>query len=349
VRNLVFRFTIALLSFGIGIVAATLATPSRLLSLNQNVAGHLPDVHQERTDFKFISILGRAGTEAALVAQTVERLREIKTGQFDTKIPPAAKPLLTRLKHQLRDVVIETINQKSEREGTPQLLQEVILVQLKAAGVNVQKREEVVYSENYFQKPYAYGDIFGITIEQPAGHPELLVATTTLGICCGEDTSFYVFKKDNGYWKLILLQESNAYDEVSGAQGMFQYAISPLDDKSDFFVVTANVNPWCTSNWQSIRYKVLRVGPSAYQPRIILSDEDTIYLGEDPPYQLHVEGNAFSLSFASDEFMDRMNNGEELSEDEIASSHVVKYRIDGNSAVRVPKTEASEKGSGNQP
>src|SRR5262249_7376806 len=92
---------------------------------------------------------------------------------------------------------------------------------------------------------YVYGDIEDINIQEPDGHPDLVAATTTLGVCCGSDTSLYLFQRSESAWHLILAQEAEEYDEVSGAQEMFEYRISPPDSDGRFFVVTANVNPWC--------------------------------------------------------------------------------------------------------
>lgn len=323
-RNIILRFTIALLAFATGITTA-------------------------EARVRLTGDLSEKGGGAALVAQTVEELREIKTEQFDNNIPPAAKPLLMRLKHQLRDLIAGTINARRARGKALWHTQSDLLAELGDAGVTVEDQAVVLYRQSYFQEPYAYGDIFGLSLEQPDDHPELLVATTTLSLCCGDDTSLYIFSNTGGRWDLLLAEESNDYDDVSGAQGSFQYAISPADENHEFFVVTTNVNPWCTSNWQSLRYKVLRPGSDAYQPRIILSNKDTIYLGRNPPYSLKLKGDVFSLTFDGDEFMERMNNEEESSPKTHARSHVVKYRISGDLATRISEAKATEKDASDQP
>lgn len=264
-------------------------------------------------------------TQTAPLVQTVQRLRQIKT-EPDGGVPPSVILLLTRLKHQLRDLISGTLNAPENRGQTPQHLQAGVLSKLKRSRLVVNELEDIVVDEKYVEPPYVYGDIFHIEIRQPAGYPDLLVATTTLGVCCGEDTSLYIFKKDGTQWKLVLAQETNGYKEVSGAQGRFKYSISPPDGNHDFFIVTANVNPWCTSNWQAIRYKVLRVGPSAYQPKIILSQRDTIYLGIDEPvYKLSIKANTFTLSFINGTNNDTGN----------PTRKQVKYAVDGNRIKRV--------------
>jgi hypothetical protein len=78
--------------------------------------------------------------------------------------------------------------------------------------------------------------------------------------------------------------EKNDYHSISGGRRIFEFGVSWLDENKDFFIVTASVNPWCTSNWRAITYRVLRCGPQPYEPSVLLSRKQTIYLGaEDPP------------------------------------------------------------------
>ena len=347
-RNTIFRFTCVLLGFSLGTLATILVTPVNLHSVSQGVATPPHNITLEQNG---VSLNGAERAPASSVAQTVHILRQIKTGSMDPRIPPAAKPLLTRLKHELRDLIIDIINAPDNQQETPQHLRAMILAHLENEGVTVKEPPEEIDAEEYFSNPYVYGDIHSIKIEQPVGHPEMLAATTTLGVCCGSDSSLYLFEKKGNQWALGLAQEANDYDEVNGAQGRFSYAVSPTDARNHFFVVTANVNPWCTSNWQSLRYKVLRIGSDAYRPHVILNDRDTIFLGEELPYQLYVEKNSFTLRFTSDEFMDILNEDEEPNPEEIANSRTVKYLINGDKATRVsgPKSKAHDKASNDSP
>lgn len=226
---------------------------------------------------------------------------------WDPRLPAAAIPLLTQLKHQLLDLILETLNESGAQKKTPKQLQASVLAKLSRVGVRVEAQKDVVADGNQRESGYIYADIYDIRIERPARHHNLLAVTTIIGVCCGDDSSLYVFKRNEAQWKLIPADESNGYTEISGAQGRFQYAISPPDRQGNFFVVTANVNPWCTSSWQSIRYKVLRPGLRSDQPEVILSARESIYLGmSDPVYKIELRGNSFTLSFntsASDQEM----------------------------------------------
>jgi len=255
------------------------------------------------------------------IKQTVIKLREIKTGDMNPDIPVAAKPLLTLLKHQLRDLISDTINARSNPQKNPQRLRANIINKLKSDGITVEEPEEATDDEDYVGAEYVYGDIYNIVIERPSKHPDLLVATTTLGVCCGTDTSFYIFKNNGERWEIALAQEANDYDEISEAHGRFQYAISPPDSSNKFFVVTTNVNPWCTSFWQQIRYAVLRLGSGAYEYKTILSEEDTIYLGNERPQTIAVRADSFTLSFDG-----------ESSPDEGSRWRSLKYRVNKDNA-----------------
>jgi hypothetical protein len=170
--------------------------------------------------------------------------------------------------------------------------------------------------------------VYSINFQRPAGRSDLIAVTTMLGVTCGDDTSLYIFRRVETGWKLILAQEANDFALVSGAQGMFSYDISAQDSK-DFYVVTVNVNPWCTSNWQSIRYSALRIGRDAYEPVVLAKGEETIYIGVDPPvYQLVVRPKSFSISFAGEGSDTDIMNG-------ITSrTHVIQYKIQDRQAVR---------------
>lgn len=255
------------------------------------------------------------------IKQTVSKLREIKSGEMNPDIPVAAKPLLTLLKHQLRELISDTINARSNPQQNPKRLRANIIHKLKSDGITVEEPKEPTDDDDTVEAEYAYGDIYNIAIERPAKHADLLVATTTLGVCCGEDTSFYIFKNNGGRWEIALAQEANDYDEITEAHGRFQYAISPPDNSNNFFVVTANVNPWCTSNWQQIRYVVLRVGSGAYEYKTILSEEDTIYLGNERPQRIAVRADGFTLSFDG-----------ESSPDEGLRWRSLKYRVNKDNA-----------------
>jgi hypothetical protein len=144
----------------------------------------------------------------------------------------------------------------------------------------------------------------------------------------------YLFKYEGSEWKLVLAEEVTGYERVSGARGTFEFGISWPDDDGGFFVVTTSVNPWCSSNWQTITYRVLRPGPSPTEPRVLLSRAQTIWLNDELPYRLDVGENGFTLSFHDERYLDMLNNGEEVSIYDPKGMFSIQYRVVGDSVKR---------------
>lgn len=267
------------------------------------------------------------------VADTVASLHGIHVDSTDASIPVAAKPLLTTLKHQLRDLIANRLSFEGRNVSTQQL-QARVIVDLNRLGVIVTEPACVIIDQNYVDNGYDYGDIYDITMKRPHDCFDLIAVTTTVGVLCGQDSSLYLFKYEDRNWKLILASEANDYDLISGAQGNFEFGVSWPDRTNKFFVVTASVNPWCTSNWQAITYRVLRPGPSPYETCELLSRKNIIWLIDEPPYRLDVRDTGFTLSFHDEQYLDLQNNGEDVSIDDPKGMCIVKYSVAGDSVKR---------------
>lgn len=258
------------------------------------------------------------------LAATVMKLKQIRVKDLDTDVPMAAKPLLTKLKQELSVLIQDTLNKQALRGTNPEELRTQIVSRLKSIGVAVAEPQTVSDSGPADTADHPFGDLLGVTLETPDGFPDLLVATTTVSIPCGEDSSLYVFNKHSGGWELLIEQEINDYDSISDAQGSLGYAVGPADHSRPFFVVVATINPWCTSNWQGIRYTVMRAGKTADQPAILFSTTDTVYLGGDEKYRITVTPDGFTMKFDSS----APDNS-----DEISAMKQVKYKVSGNKVV----------------
>ena len=238
------------------------------------------------------------------IASTVKALRQFKITNENADIPLPAKPLLTTLKHQLRDLISQTLNAHGAEQGHMEKVRKTLSAELKRQGVVNEEEIVIISGGDNINREYTYGDVSEIAIRKIYDHPELLAATTTLGVLCGSDTSFYLFRKREQQWDLILAQEANDYEDISGAQGSFRYSISPSDDSGQFFVVASNINPWCSSNWQGIRYQVMRLGATPYQPKVLFKREDTIYLGQGHYGYIFTRSNRFTIEFDAGQRMD---------------------------------------------
>ena len=271
--------------------------------------------------------------DLCLVAGTVASLRQIHTDSMDPDIPVAAKPLLTALKHQLRDLIANRLRFEKRRVSTQQL-QAKAIVDLSNQGLIDTEEGYFIVDANYFDRGYNYGDINSVTVTRPHYDFDVIAVTTTVGICCGEDTSLYLFKYENEEWRLWLADEKNDYDRIDSAHGLFEFGLSWPDENKHYFVVTASVNPWCTSNWQSITYRVLRPGPAPYEPRVLLSRKETIYLGAgDPPYRLEVDDTSFTLRFYGDKYEDFVSKGAEGDADDESIKEIVQLRVKGDAVI----------------
>jgi hypothetical protein len=263
---------------------------------------------------------------AADVARTQTELRNFKTDWMDTFVPDGAVPLLTSLKHQLRDVVLNVLNTTSQERLSPEMAQTMALSNLSNHGAKIELPDCDAVVQPAGEREYAYGDIYGVTVRQPTSNPDLLVITTTLGVCCGDDTSLYLARRQGQSWAIIMAEEADGYNEVSGAPGYFQYYVSEPDTEGRFFLVTANVTPWCTSNWQELRYQVSSPGTDPYHPTVVQSGRESVFLGDDTAFALSGEPRGFSLRFRGEYSLDSGI---------LIRDHIIRYKVEGNYLTRI--------------
>jgi hypothetical protein len=256
----------------------------------------------------------------------VEQLRAIDTrskGSPTGEVPPAAQKLLPQFKLALREFIGGTLNNHST--SSPEILHDLILADLKKAGIVA--LDPVQRDGYYTADGDDFGGLYDVTVRQPARHPDLIAVVTNLSIPCGSDGSLNLYRRVGATWQLILVAESNGYADISGAQGSFQFAISPPGDEGNWFVVAADVNPWCSSNWQQLRYKVLRPGEDSNHSVLLLDEHTTIYLGTDQPYRLTVNPHGFEIRNVGSQGLDASI---------LTRVQVQKYEVSGNRVTRIP-------------
>ena len=239
--------------------------------------------------------------------------------------------MFAKLKRQLRDLVGATLNaQAAEPDGLP-AIRSALVKELAVRQIAYDTPEIVTISGNEASvaeggaEDYTYGRLQQIAIDKPPGHTNLLAVTIRFGVVCGSDTSLYVFQRQDNRWSLLIALDAGEYDSISAALGEFQYAVSQPESNGDFYVVTKNVNPWCTSNWQTLRYQVMRAGPSPMQPRVILQREEPVFLGNGDSGWLALSSSGFTLEYDSWQGLG-----------EIVRRHIAAYEIVGDTARRVP-------------
>jgi hypothetical protein len=201
-------------------------------------------------------------TIAISIATTLATLRGVDIPHDlpnPTDTPPAARVLLASAKSGLRDLATALL--RAHPEQTAAELQQAMTDALTGAGALEQC--ESLYGNLEPPKVANHGD-------------DLLAVVTTLDIACGDDTAFFLFRRERGVWTLVLDRENNDYETVAGAAGSFQYRISPPDAHDSRLIVTADVNPWCSSNWQTLRWELRRLNPGWRMPEEIDGGEEGI-------------------------------------------------------------------------
>lgn len=201
-------------------------------------------------------------TIAVSIATTLGALRGVEPPHDlpnPTDTPPAARLLLASAKTGLRDLATALL--RAQPEQTAAELQQAMTDALRGAGALAQC--ESLYGNLEPPKVASHGD-------------DLLAVVATLDIACGDDTAFFLFRRERGLWTLVLDRENNDYETVSGAAGAFQYRISEPDAHGSRLVLTADINPWCSSNWQSLRWELRRLHPGWRMPEEIDAGETGI-------------------------------------------------------------------------
>jgi hypothetical protein len=251
------------------------------------------------------------------LSSTVSSLRQVNgESVYDSKIPTEVRALLTKLKRQLRDLIQTSLD--ADARAPAGVVNAKVLAALRREGVTTGGPKDDVHT---------FGGVVSVSVSRPRGHTDLIAATTTVSVHCGSDSSLYLFRREGARWRLVLADEAEGYEQVNGAQGSFDFRVSPPDARGDFFVVAADVNPWCTSNWQMMRYRVLRAGGDAYRPRVVLKGDDSIYLGTElEGFRLDATANTFTLRFDSYQHLDPGR---------LIRPHVLKFEVSGDRAERV--------------
>ena len=231
-----------------------------------------------------LALLLMQGVATAAIRDIVTRLRHVQTHEGDAIIPPSAISDLTALKHALRDLITNTVNVATDMP--PEELQARVIAQLEREDVPV---GDITGDDG------GYGVITAINLARPKEYPGWLIATTSLAIPYGDDTSLYVYEIRTGAWQLAMSLESNGYDEISGAQGWLQYRVGlSLGGRVPFLVATDH-NPWPTSNWQGLRLGVFQVSRRPEHPLRLVKRDLFYWISE--PYQVSIRPGGFGLIY----------------------------------------------------
>jgi hypothetical protein len=184
------------------------------------------------------------------VAATLGALRGVfvdDASGFATQVPPVARTLMANAKAELRELASTLLrDQPADAKAAATHLGTAL-----HDALNAGRALEECDSQ--------YGTLFPPEVTAPAG--DLVAVKVVLAIPCGGDASLFLFRHEDGHWRLVLDRERNDYEEVSGGAGDFLFRVSSPDARGSFLVIAADISPWCSSNWQSLRYDELRHYP----------------------------------------------------------------------------------------
>ncbi len=209
--------------------------------------------------------------------------------EIETEIPETARPLFEALRDAVRDWAIAQVQAGRIPAFADDPIDEALQAELDAL---VPTRTD--------ESDFRYGASVQVAVEQVSGRPELVAVQVTLDVPYGCDTSLTLLEYGDGGWQRVLADRSDAPATIDDAWCDFAYAVSARDALGDYFVVTANVNPWPTSNWQSLRWHVLRPGVTVGAPQVLASSSDMLFIDSDPVFELSIASNSFSLDFVTD-------------------------------------------------
>jgi hypothetical protein len=155
---------------------------------------------------------------------------------------------------------------------------------------------------------------------------KLVAVLTSYEIPYGEDAVLDIFdQSDHGIWRPTVEFTSKPYNSIAGAFQAFNYKISPVDHKGNWFVVATHINPWPTSCWQGLFIDAVRPNELGMEYQLF-HDEEYGYICDDvPPYLRSVSSDGFQIQFS-------INS---IDESQLFSISLMNYKVDDEDVIRV--------------
>jgi len=228
------------------------------------------------------------------VQSTRKRLLELPIGDgAQTDVSPAAKKEIASMKEALGAFIADYVQCVPLQPNVAK-----IQGQLSALSHTFQMPSGSIAKEDVPADLGKFG--FELWFETKVfENPPLLGITAHFSIECGHDTVLFLFAPSGGLWKEVLRWRKEPYTRVDGGTMAFDYGVSPTDGDGNWFLVTHDIAPWCSSTWSGIRYSVLRPTADALHPEILFSADDFMWWGNEDYGTLTVQKDAFDLRFHS--------------------------------------------------
>ena len=176
-----------------------------------------------------------------------------------------------------------------------------------------------------------YGRDLAFEIKTSGDARRLIGIQAKFSIECGADSEFWIFAPEGRSWREVIRWQGVPYNTLAGAYDAFDYAISPPDDTGNWFVITKNVMPWCSSTWSEIRYALLRPNDASPHPKALLARKDSIFWGGDDLGSVHAEKDSFEVRFHSNSIDTSIHN----------RLYIMHYQIDNDALSRTQPVAAN--------
>ena len=231
--------------------------------------------------------------------------------------PRGATPRMTVVKHRLRDWVESRLPALTER-GDEGEFQRKLNSELHEAKLFCGTGEAVECPDEFFN-----GFLGDLSLQRESG---FLILRTALGIECGFDESAYVYSWSTEGCRRVWQTEQNSYtDKEYKPQTLHAVLISPYNRENNYLVLTLGSEPWCSSVWHPVYYRLYRMGPDLSASPLLDGGAEWANVSDDPPIRGSVSANDVLVEF----WGGSIDSG-------LQSRQTVRhYNIDRNSVTRV--------------
>jgi hypothetical protein len=170
---------------------------------------------------------------------------------------PQATEALAHFRTDLR-VAADLVLASQSPSATAEALTTALLGAFAAQGVRPRPEETVTAAP---ATAFPLATFLGVDVEVPSEHPELKVVSLHLAVHdCGADTMLRVYRHDGRAFRPVLADHAERFANIATGELAVKWAMGPAGPDGAFLVLVASQNPWCQSNWQTLRWRVYRLG-----------------------------------------------------------------------------------------
>ncbi len=203
-----------------------------------------------------------------------------------------ATPALTAIKHHLRDWVEQQL-QDIPQESPAEALNARIHSAVQDAGL--------FCDERCFPSYLGYLDEIQVSREA-----EYVIVQTAVGIRCGYDHSFYVYRPAprsgetrSSAWERVFEFEQEKYSKKAYLPQTV-HSVHLAQRHGGILILMLGSKPGCASAFQDVYYRLWSVnvnGAPGVKPKLLLSRAEYANIGEDPPIVGRVTANEAVIEF----------------------------------------------------